>query len=105
MLAEARQRGIAAVDNEVFATTLAARHKVGAFIAADLFEMAARALIAARSAWSRRPDRWRPRTRREAVRLHGVGSTHWLALQRRSAADALGSRNRRRVHVMSRLQH
>lgn len=46
MLAEARQRGIAVVDNAALAAALAAGHKVGDFIAPDLFEMAAEVLVA-----------------------------------------------------------
>jgi type III secretion protein U len=49
MLAEARQRGIAVVDDAAFVTALATRHRVGDFIATDLFPMAAKALVAARS--------------------------------------------------------
>jgi type III secretion protein U len=47
MLAEARQLGVPVVEDAKFATALAARHKVGDFIATDLFEMAARALFVA----------------------------------------------------------
>jgi type III secretion protein U len=52
MLAEARQRSIPVVDDEAFVNALTARHRVGDFIALDLFEMAARALVAARSTGS-----------------------------------------------------
>jgi type III secretion protein U len=50
MLAEARQRGIAVVDNAALAAALAARHKVGDFIASDLFGMVAEVLVATRRA-------------------------------------------------------
>jgi type III secretion protein U len=52
MLAEARRHSIPVIDDEAFVNALTARHRVGDFIALDLFEMAARALIAARSAGS-----------------------------------------------------
>jgi type III secretion protein U len=47
MLAELRQRGIPIVDNADFVAALAARHGVGDMIIPELFEAAARVLVAA----------------------------------------------------------
>jgi type III secretion protein U len=47
MLAEARRLGLPIVDNATFVKDLATRHRIGDVIAADLFEIAARTLIAA----------------------------------------------------------
>lgn len=47
MLAQARQLGIPIVDNATFAAALAARHRVGDTIAADLFKVAAETLVTA----------------------------------------------------------
>lgn len=47
MLAEARQRGIPIFDNPTFAAALAARHRTGETIGADLFKVAAETLVAA----------------------------------------------------------
>jgi type III secretion protein U len=47
MLAEARQLGIPITDNAAFVTALATRHKVGDMIHPDLFEIAAKTLVAA----------------------------------------------------------
>jgi type III secretion protein U len=47
MLAEARQLGVPIVDDAAFVTALATRHKVGDALHSDLFDSAARALVAA----------------------------------------------------------